>query len=111
MNLLSNAVKFTDPDGEIRLDASVDDGSALILVIADTGIGMDQAELDIAIAPFGQVDSSLDRKYEGTGLGLPLTRELVELHKGTLDIESRKGEGTKVTIRFPSDRTVHGEPS
>lgn len=109
INLLSNAVKFTEPGGEVALDAFVDEEKFLTLVVSDTGIGMDEKDIEIACSPFGQVESSLARKQEGTGLGLPLTRALVELHGGTMAIESKKGEGTKATIKFPPERVVHGE--
>ena len=108
VNLLSNAVKFTEPGGEVVLDAHMDGGDALALVVSDTGIGMDPRDLEIALSPFGQVDGSLVRRHEGTGLGLPLTRALVEMHGGTLAIESEKGQGTRVTIRFPSERIMQG---
>jgi signal transduction histidine kinase len=106
LNLLSNAIKFTPPDGEVALTASLDDGDAHVFTMTDTGIGMDEEELAKAMSKFGQVDSGLGRKQEGTGLGLPLTQGLVELHGGTLEIDSKKGEGTTVTVRFPPERTV-----
>jgi two-component system cell cycle sensor histidine kinase PleC len=109
INLLSNAVKFTEQGGQVMLSAGVlgDDG-ALTFVIADTGIGMEPHEVKAALQPFGQVDSALNRKYEGTGLGLPLTQALVELHGGTMAIESARGTGTSVTVRFPHTRVLHG---
>ena len=82
---------------------------ALALVVSDTGIGMDEKELETALSTFGQVDGTLGREHLGTGLGLPLTRALVELHGGTMAVESKKGEGTKVTVAFPSERTLRGE--
>ncbi|MFQ6018696.1 MAG: ATP-binding protein, partial [Kiloniellaceae bacterium] len=74
--------------------------------IADTGIGIALEDMPRALAPFQQVDSDLDRKYEGTGLGLPLTKALVELHSGSLDLQSEVGAGTTVTVRFPAERIV-----
>jgi signal transduction histidine kinase/HAMP domain-containing protein len=100
LNLLSNAVKFTERGGAIRV-AVDDSGDRAQIEIADTGIGMTPDEVQIALTPFGQVDSRLERKYEGTGLGLPLARSLVELHEGTLRIESEPGKGTKVRVRLP----------
>src|SRR3546814_14544828 len=97
LNLLSNAVKFTDPGGRVTIHGTVDQDGALVLQVEDTGIGMAEADIIKAMAPFGQVDSSLSRKYEGTGLGLPLTRHLVDLHEGELTVESTRGEGTKTT--------------
>jgi signal transduction histidine kinase len=106
VNLLSNAVKFTEPKGEVVLNALVGENKSLSLVVLDSGIGMDEKELEIANLPFGQVDSSLSRTHEGTGLGLPVTRTLVELHDGNMSIESKRGEGTKVTIQFPPERVM-----
>ena len=71
------------------------------MTVADTGIGMDPEDVEIAFQPFGQVDNRLERRYEGTGLGLPLTRALVDLHKGTIAIDSARGWGTRVTVSFP----------
>ncbi|MFQ5774294.1 MAG: PAS-domain containing protein [Kiloniellaceae bacterium] len=101
LNLLSNAVKFTPPGGEITLSASPGADGGLDIRIADTGIGMRPEDIPIALQPFRQVDSSLARKYEGTGLGLPLTKTLVELHGGSLWIESEPGKGTTVRIHLP----------
>jgi signal transduction histidine kinase len=100
LNLLSNAVKFTPKGGTVRLIAYAGDGSVVIQV-ADTGIGIAPEHIALALERFGQVDSSLERKYEGTGLGLPLTKKLVELHGGQLELESEIGIGTRVTISFP----------
>ena len=76
-----------------------------MLQVSDTGVGMDERELKTALMPFGQVDGSLTRKYEGTGLGLPLALALTELQQGAMEINSRKGEGTEVILRFPIERT------
>lgn len=107
LNLLSNAVKFTPEGGEVTISAWVTpaDGTASI-AIADTGIGMTAQELELAMSKFGQVDSGLNRKHEGTGLGLPLTKGLVEMHGGTLDMKSTKGQGTMVTITLPKERVA-----
>jgi signal transduction histidine kinase len=82
----------------------MDDDGSVVVRVSDTGIGMDQAGTAKAMTMFGQVDSGLDRKFEGTGLGLPLAQGLMEAHGGTLDLKSEKGRGTTVTIRFPKDR-------
>lgn len=74
--------------------------------VIDTGIGIAPADIPKALSPFVQIDSTLSRKYEGTGLGLPLTKALVELHGGSLDLESEIGAGTTVTVRFPAERIV-----
>ncbi|NQU59028.1 MAG: HAMP domain-containing histidine kinase, partial [Rhodospirillales bacterium] len=109
INLLTNAVKFTEPGGEVVLDAFIDEDKSFSLIVSDNGIGMDEKEMEIAVSSFGQVDSSLARSHEGSGLGLPLTRALAKLHGGTMTIKSKKGEGTKVTIQFPPERVVFGE--
>jgi signal transduction histidine kinase len=106
LNLLSNAIKFTPRNGKVSIRASLDDAGAHVFTIIDTGIGMNKAELSEAMSKFGQIDSGLNRKYEGTGLGLPLTLGLIDLHGGTFDIVSKKEGGTTVTVRFPPHRTV-----
>ena len=80
--------------------------SGFVIQVADTGIGIAPEDISKALAQFGQVDSDLNRKYEGTGLGLPLTKALVELHGGYLDLQSQVGVGTTVTVRFPAARIV-----
>jgi signal transduction histidine kinase len=99
-NLLSNAVKFNKPDGSVSL-AAFDDGDGITVEIEDGGIGMTPEEVDVALTPFSQVDARLERKYEGAGLGLPLSKAFVEAHGGTMRIESASGAGTKVSMRFP----------
>lgn len=106
VNLLTNAVKFTEPGGEVRLDARRNESGELELVVSDNGIGMDEAELEKALSPFGQVANPLSRAHEGTGLGLPLTKALIELHGGTFHIESQKGLGTQAIAVFPKSRFV-----
>ncbi len=108
LNLMSNAVKFTDPGGRVTV-AAFRDGDQIIAEITDTGIGMSAEDIDVALTPFGQVDNRLERKYEGTGLGLPLAKSLVELHGGTLVIESARGVGTTVRVRFPVAAAMEGE--
>lgn len=105
-NLLSNAIKFTPEGGwvEIRIRAARHGG--LSVTVQDTGIGMSAEEIEIALSPFGQVDGSLDRKYEGTGLGLPITKGLIELHGGSLQVASEPGNGTDVTVRLPPERCM-----
>ncbi|MCK4939388.1 MAG: histidine kinase, partial [Rhodospirillaceae bacterium] len=75
--------------------------------IIDSGIGMKPEDIKTALTPFGQVDSRLARKYEGTGLGLPLTKNFIELHSGTLDIKSEVEVGTTVTITIPAERVLN----
>jgi signal transduction histidine kinase len=105
LNLLSNAVKFTPPQGEIRVSL-FRRGAGIAVAIADTGIGIAAEDMPRALERFGQVDSTLARKYEGTGLGLPLSKRLAELHGATLDIESRVSVGTTITVIFPAERVL-----
>ncbi len=99
-NLLSNAVKFTNPGGKVGLRASRD-GSSLVITVWDTGIGIPEDKKHLIFQPFQMIDSSLARKHEGTGLGLALTKKLVELHGGTITFESMKGAGTSFTVTLP----------
>ena len=105
VNLLSNAVKFTPAGGSVRVACAHTDTGVLIIV-SDTGVGIAPTEIAKAMEPFGQIDSTISRKYEGTGLGLPLAKDLVELHGGTLTIESQVNVGTTVTIALPKSRLV-----
>jgi signal transduction histidine kinase len=108
LNLLSNAVKFTPTGGRVTVRASAG-ADGLRIAVTDTGIGMDEAGLALALRPFGQVDSRLARRYSGTGLGLPLSKAIVELHGGRLDIDTRPGTGTTVTAVLPPTRIIAGE--
>jgi|GEM_PF-2295680 len=107
LNLLSNAVKFTPENGVVSCDAFIDDEGAFNILVTDTGIGMDKKGMETALTSFGQIDGSLARKHEGTGLGLPLTKGLVELHGGTLELESEPNKGTRVTVKFPPSRVIN----
>ena len=104
-----NAVKFTPDQGRITLAASVADSGGLVFSVIDTGIGMTEPEIAIALEPFGQVDNTLSRSFEGTGLGLPLARKLTELHGGQLQVTSIKGKGTTVNVILPAERVLLGE--
>ncbi|MGH6799482.1 MAG: sensor histidine kinase, partial [Roseiarcus sp.] len=105
LNLVTNALKFSHAGNRVTLRAFDVEGAVVIHVI-DRGIGMDEAEVATAVTRFGQVASTWNRKHAGTGLGLPLAIGLVELHGGKLDIKSRKGDGTTVTVTFPAERSV-----
>jgi len=105
INLLTNAVKFTPDGGRVCVSTFRKNGD-LVLTVTDTGIGMAPEEIPKAMASFGQVDSKISRNHEGTGLGLPLTKHLVELHGGALTLESEMNVGTTVTITLPSQRIV-----
>jgi PAS domain S-box-containing protein len=105
LNLLSNAVKFTPPGNAVVLSGQrIMDG--IVLRVSDTGIGMSAENIEEAMQPFHQIDNSLSRRYEGTGLGLPLTQSLVDSHGGAMKIESVVGEGTTVTVTLPGWRIV-----
>ena len=104
LNLLSNAVKFTPDGGRIAVKLAVLPAKGLELSVRDTGIGMTPKEIPIALEKFGQIDAKLSRKYEGSGLGLPLTKALIERHGGTLEIRSAPNAGTTVTATFPPAR-------
>ena len=106
LNLLSNAVKFTPEGGDVTIDVRVADDGSMVFTVSDTGIGMDKAGLAQAMIMFGQVDGSLARQYEGTGLGLPLTLRMVEAHGGTLELDSRLNAGTTAVVRMPAHRVV-----
>jgi signal transduction histidine kinase len=99
LNLLSNAIKFTDPGGTVSISAATT-GAVVAVDVADTGIGMSPEDIDVAFTPFAQVDSRLARRYDGTGLGLPLTKAFVELHNGELVLESAPGKGTRARVRL-----------
>lgn len=102
LNLLSNSVKFTPKNGKVTLKAWVDKSTSLVNIqVIDTGIGIADHNISKAMSTFGQVDNTLSRKYEGTGLGLPLTKKLVELMQGEFNLVSELGFGTIVTLSFP----------
>jgi signal transduction histidine kinase len=109
INLLANAIKFTPARGRVSLDVSRDSSGALVFCIADTGIGIPEDKIEVALAPFGQVDGHLSRKYEGVGLGLPLSKRLAELHGGSLEIKSEYGRGTSVIVTLPKERLLGTE--
>jgi signal transduction histidine kinase len=105
LNLLSNAVKFTPEGGDVRVTSARRNGGLLISV-SDTGIGIASDDIPKVLAPFGQVESKIRRKHEGTGLGLPLAKQLVDLHGGLLTIDSKLDAGTTVTILLPASRMI-----
>jgi len=106
MNLLSNAVKFTPADGRVSLSCRMNDNGEVHFAVSDTGIGMDESEIEKALSPFAQLDTDLARSGSGTGLGLTLVDLLVKLHGGRLDILSQKGTGTTVTVVLPVNRVT-----
>jgi signal transduction histidine kinase len=104
LNLLSNAIKFTEAGGSVEVRSSVAFDGELRIEVTDNGIGMSDEHQKIALTPFGQVSVNFDRRYQGTGLGLPLVKSLIELHGGRLEMQSALGQGTKVGLCFPPQR-------
>lgn len=106
LNILSNAVKFTEEGGKVHIEVHTrlkgEEVTHFVVTMEDTGIGMTKEDVEKAFQSFGQVDSGLNRKYEGTGLGLPLTKKLMDLHHGEITIESELAKGTLVTMVFPA---------
>ncbi|MCW8916894.1 MAG: ATP-binding protein [Magnetovibrio sp.] len=107
INLLSNSVKFTPKGGAITIRAHLDGRGGLILSVKDNGIGIAREDIATVLSPFGQVDSSLARQYDGSGLGLHLTRNFIELHGGSMVIESELDRGTEVSAHFPPGRMMY----
>ena len=108
LNLLSNGVKFTNSGGNVKIWAHMSSEGGVQIDVIDTGIGMTDKEMEIALTPFGQAGNTMTRSHEGTGLGLPLVQNLMTLHQGTMALRSEKDVGTTVEIRFPPERI---EPS
>jgi PAS domain S-box-containing protein len=106
LNLLANAIKFTPEAGGVFITGKLQEDGQVVLTVRDTGIGMNEEDIPKALTPFLQVDNSLARKYEGTGLGLPLTKSLIELHGGHIHITSAIGAGTSVHIILPPNLVV-----
>ncbi|HEX3483934.1 MAG TPA: ATP-binding protein [Micropepsaceae bacterium] len=105
INLLSNATKFTPEGGTVRISAS-ENKRGVEIVVSDTGIGIPQDQIARVLEPFHQVNSRISRKHQGTGLGLPLAKSLVELHGGTMEIDSEINKGTNVTVVIPPERIL-----
>ncbi len=103
-HLLSNAVKFSDIGGKIRVRAGLESSGDLLITVRDTGIGIPAADLQRVLEPFTQSDNTLTRRFQGAGLGLYISRALIEAHDGTLSLHSRTGAGTTVEIRLPRAR-------
>ena len=105
-NLISNAIKFTLQGGSVVVEAMRLSDGGVLAIVRDTGIGMTEEELDKALTPFGQVDGGKARWREGTGLGFPIAKALVELHGGRIEVRSEKGKGTEVAVILPSRHHV-----
>jgi len=104
-NLITNALKFTPPGGSVGVSVRLERSGGMSFIVTDTGIGMEPQTIAAALEPFRQLDRSLARRFEGAGLGLSITKSLVELHGGVLLIESAVGEGTTASIVLPASRT------
>lgn len=106
LNLVSNAIKFTPPGGRVRMSAAKSDEGGIVIDVVDNGVGMSAAEIPRALEPFHQIDHGLQREHAGSGLGLPLAKRFVEIHRGRMEIISKVGTGTTVRIFMPADRVA-----
>ena len=104
LNLLSNAIKFSREGGTVQVRVTGDGPGIAVFEIEDHGIGMNEEEQERALQPFGQAQPATTRTYGGTGLGLPITKGLVEAHGGTLAISSHAGQGTTVRVVLPKEQ-------
>ncbi len=107
LNMISNAIKFTDPGGQVIISARMTDSGELLLSVSDTGVGMDEAQLKEALQPFSRIETA-GRQAHGTGLGLPLTKALVEANRARFAISSEPRKGTRIDITFPTTRVLAG---
>lgn len=105
LNLLSNAIKFTGEGGSVTLEIEQTEDQLIISVI-DTGIGMHEEDIPKAMQPFAQIDSGFSRRFDGTGLGLPISAELIKIHGGDMTITSELGKGTTVRFTLPNTRII-----
>ena len=114
LNLLSNSVKFTPRGGRITIAAALEPrGERVRIGVGDTGIGISEKDMERLARPFEQIESQLSKTQQGSGLGLALTKSLVEMHGGALEIESAPGKGTVVSFTLPLQQTdiPSGKPS
>jgi PAS domain S-box-containing protein len=106
LNLLSNAVRFTQPGGQVIVSTAYETTGEVVMRVRDTGVGMSNAEIEQALKPFKQINTLKRTRHDGTGLGLPLTKAMVEANRARFAIHSAPGEGTLVEISFPSTRVL-----
>jgi signal transduction histidine kinase len=104
INLVGNAIKFTPQGGHVRVSGEALPDGGYAVAVEDSGIGMTEAEIQQALMPFGQIENKMTAKHNGTGLGLPLAKAMLELHDGTLAISSLPGRGTRIVLNFPASR-------
>ncbi len=104
LNLMSNAIKYTPESGRIRVTGTLGENGSFRLSVSDTGIGMTDQEISEAFEPFRRIDHALASNFEGIGLGLPLTKAMVEMHGGKLELASISNHGTTATLVFPAER-------
>lgn len=110
INLITNAIKYSHKSGVIDVNAELDERGRLLLIVHDYGVGIPKDRIKEAMLPFGQIhDPTHSNTQQGTGLGLPLTKAMAELHGGALMLDSDTGKGTKVTIVFPQARVIRKE--
>ena len=106
LNLLSNAIKFSKANGTVLIEAGRDNADGIFIRVTDSGIGIPPKDQNRIFEPFEQVDDILTRPHQGTGLGLPLVKALIELHGGSVELVSEVGMGTAITLHFPSSAVL-----
>jgi signal transduction histidine kinase len=108
INLVGNAIKFTPSGGRVQVGGAPTPDGGYVITVQDSGIGMSEQDIEKALTPFGQVENKMTATHNGTGLGLPLAKAMLELHDGELEITSRPGSGTKIALYFPASRIDTG---
>jgi signal transduction histidine kinase len=108
INMVGNAIKFTPAGGSVEVTGAEISGGGYAVTVRDSGIGMNKSDILMALTPFGQVENKMTATHNGTGLGLPLAKAMLELHGGMLEIESELGRGTMVVLKFPPSRVISG---
>jgi len=108
INMVGNAIKFTPAGGFVEVTGAEIPGGGYAVTVRDCGIGMSKSDIVMALTPFGQIENKMTATHNGTGLGLPLAKAMLELHGGSLEIESELGRGTVVVLKFPPSRVIPG---
>ena len=109
INLVGNAIKFTPAGGSVQISGCATACGGYAITVQDSGIGMSEQEIVQALTPFGQIENKMTATHNGTGLGLPLAKAMLELHDSRMDISSDPGSGTRIVLRFPASRSVGGQ--